>query len=258
MKQVDRWRPTKFVPAGDGYRASRDSREVAPASRMITDRLATVYPEALRHHARGRLLDLGCGTVPLFDAYRRLVTDVVCVDWAARGGVSHLDLAMDLNERIPLPDGRFDTVLATDVFEHIARPAHLFEEVSRLLAPDGVMIAGVPFLYWIHEEPHDYYRYTEFALARLCAGSGLTVISVEPYGGAPEVVFDTLGKTFSYGALGASMLGRWLTTITVSLGDLLLATRVAHRVSQATAHSLPLGYCLVARKPPAGVPTGQA
>jgi len=108
------------------------------------------------------------------------------VDWATRRGVSHLDLAVDLNERIPLPDGHFDTAPDTDVFEHIARPAYLFEEVSRLLAPDAVMIASVPFLYWIHEEPHDYYCSTEFVLARLCAGSGLTVVSMEPYGRTPK------------------------------------------------------------------------
>ena len=249
MKQPELWRPTKFVPVREGYRASRDPKEVAPTSRLVTDRLAQVYPEALRRHARGALLDLGCGAVPLFGVYRNLVTDVVCVDWAARGEVSHLDHAVDLNNPIPLPDARFDTILATDVLEHISRPAHLFMEIARLLRPDGVLIAGVPFLYWIHEEPHDYYRYTEFALRRLCEGSGLTVLSVDPYGGGLEVALDTIAKTATYGRLGASFLGRWTVGALVLLGQACLATRLARRVSRATARSMPLGYCLIATKP---------
>ena len=170
------------------------------------------------------------------------------MDWATRGDVSHVDHAVDLNNPIPLPDARFDTILATDVFEHISHPAQLFHEISRLLRVDGALIAGVPFLYWIHEEPHDYYRYTEFALRQLCEESGLTVLSAEPYGGAPEVVLDTVVKTVSFGRLGTTVLGRWMATAMMAVGQACLATKVGRRVSRATARTLPMGYCLIARK----------
>ncbi len=208
-----------------------------------------VYEDALRRHARGALLDLGCGKVPLFGIYRDLITDVVCVDWAGRGEVSHLDFVVDLNGPIPLPNSGFDTILATDVLEHISRPAHLFREISRLLRPDGVLIAGVPFLYWIHEEPHDYYRYTEFALRQLCEESGVTVLSVEPYGGAPEVVLDTIAKTLSYGRLGTSVVGRWMAMAAVLIGQASVGSGVGRRLSRATARNFPMGYCLIATKP---------
>jgi SAM-dependent methyltransferase len=249
VKQQELWRPSKFVPVRGRYRASRDPNEVAPASRLITDRLAVVYENALRRHAKGAILDLGCGKVPLYGIYRDLVTDVVCVDWATRGGVSHLDYAVDLNSRIPLPDARFDTILATDVLEHISHPAHLFQEISRLLRPGGVLIAGVPFLYWIHEEPHDYYRYTEFALRQLCVESGMTVLSLEPYGGAPEVTMDTIAKTLSYGRFGTSHFGRWMVTAIVLIGEACLGSSVGRRLSRATAHNFPMGYCLIGSKP---------
>jgi SAM-dependent methyltransferase len=249
MKRQEEWRPSKFVAVNGRYRASRDPKEVAPASRLITDRLAVVYEAALREHARGALLDLGCGQVPLFGVYRDLVSDVTCVDWAARGEVSHLDLEADLNQPLTLPDGGFDTVLATDVFEHVSHPRRVFREISRLLRPEGTLIAGVPFLYWIHEEPHDYYRYTEFALRHLCKESGLKVSSVEPYGGAPEILFDTLAKTLSYGRLGTMAVGRWMAGGTTLLGQACGASAVWRRVSRATARSFPLGYCLIAIKP---------
>jgi SAM-dependent methyltransferase len=258
MREQEHWRPSKFVAVNGRYRASRDPNEVAPASRLITDRLATVYEEVLRRHARGALLDLGCGKVPLFGVYRDLVTSVTCVDWAARGDVSHLDHQIDLNEPLPLPDGRFDTILATDVFEHVTRPADLFREISRLLSAGGALIAGVPFIYWIHEEPHDYYRYTEFALKQLSEASGLTVSSVAPYGGAPEIVFDTLAKMVSHGRLGTMAAGRWMTAAITAVGRACVGSAVGRRVSRATARSLPLGYCLIAIKPadakPASLP----
>ena len=110
------------------------------------------------------------------------------------------------------------------------------------------MIAGVPFLYWIHEEPHDYYRYTEFALRQLCTESGLKVSSVDPYGGAPEILFDTLAKTLSYGSLERSTLGRWMTSGIMLLGKACRASAIGRRISRATARSFPLGYCMIATK----------
>jgi SAM-dependent methyltransferase len=248
MKRQEEWRASKFVAVNGRYRASRDPKEVAPASRLITDRLAVVYAEALGRHARGELLDLGCGKVPLFGVYRGLVSGVTCVDWAAHGEISHLDVEADLNEPLPFPDGVFDTVLATDVLEHVIYPQRVFEEISRLLRPGGTLIAGVPFLYWIHEEPHDYYRYTEFALRQLCTGSGLRVSSVEPYGGAPEILFDTLAKTLSYGRLGTMAVSRFVAAGTMLVGQTWGRSAVGRRVSRATARSFPLGYCLIAAK----------
>ena len=67
-------------------------------------------------------------------------------------------------------------------------------KTARLLKPDGKLILGVPFLYWLHEEPHDYYRYTEFALDRFCQLSGLRLVELTPYGGLPEVFIDMSSK----------------------------------------------------------------
>ena len=60
--------------------------------------------------------------------------------------------------------------------------------LARVLRPGGKLLLCVPFFYWIHEEPHDYYRYTEFALARFCELSELKIICLEAYGGLPEVL----------------------------------------------------------------------
>ena len=130
-------------------------------------------------HARGLLLDLGCGKVPLFEAYQEHVDDNICVDWERSSHPSpHVDHQFDLNRPIPPPSGGFDTLLVTDVLEHIARPDVLWGEMARLLKPGGKIILGVPFCYWIHDEPHDYYRYTEYRLRLYCEDNGVQVVSL--------------------------------------------------------------------------------
>lgn len=198
------------------------------------------YEKAIQEHARGKLLDLGCGHVPYYEMYRGLVTETVCMDWENTMHKNQLlDAIVDLNEPLPLKCDSFDTVLLMDVLEHIARPAELIREISRVLRPKGKLIAGVPFLYWIHEQPHDYYRYTEFALAHMCRSNGLDVISLAPYGGAPEVLMDISGKCISQ---ASQFLGRaYVTACQMTLG--LPPMRWA---SQRTCKLFPLGYTLVA------------
>ena len=55
------------------------------------------------------------------------------------------------------------------------------------MRPGGKLIFGVPFFYWIHEGSHDYHRYTEFALGRMCRMTGVNVIDLQAYGGLPEI-----------------------------------------------------------------------
>jgi len=248
MKNADRWRPSKFELVGDRLRASRDVREVSPGSRLNTDLLAEEFAAAIPLYARGRLLDLGCGKVPLYGAYRAHVADVTCVDWAGSlHGNEHVDRFADLNDRIDENDAAFDTVILSDVLEHIYEPRRLTAEVARVLRPDGHLLLSVPFFYWVHESPHDYHRYTEFALRRMTEEVGLTVVHLRAYGGTPEILGDLLAKTLlHYTRFGktASQLAQWAAVT-------LRRTRFGARLSQRSAGAFPLGYFLVARKPSA-------
>jgi len=144
------------------------------------------------HEARCSIL--GADRCRLFECIEDSSRASRGVDWAARGEVSHLDLEADLNEPLPLPEGGFDTVLATDVFEHVSHPRRMFREISRLLRPEGTLIAGVPFCTGFMRSRMTTTGTRSFALRHLCTESGLKVSSVEPYGGAPEILFDTLSE----------------------------------------------------------------
>lgn len=240
MRNVEHWQPTKFVRTRRGLAPSRDPGEVGFRSRMVASRQATAYEAALLAHASGVLLDVGCGKVPLYGVYRNRVDEAVCIDWANTAHPSpFLDYEVDLNRPIPLPDSRFDTVLATDVLEHLANSVLFWTEMARLLKPRGKIILGVPFLYWIHEAPHDHHRYTEYRLRAFCEENTLKVLSLEPYGGPAAVILDLIGKNLPGHGLSAAYqaCSRWL-----------LETVPGRMLDSRRARLFPLGYTLVAQK----------
>ena len=123
MREVQKWAPSKYVFRNGRLSASRNPEEVGVGSRLITDLVAGYYQNNLPLHANGRLLDLGCGRVPLYELYRNHVTDTICVDWKnAFHNSTHLDLESDLSKRLPFEDEEFDTIILSDVLEHIQIP----------------------------------------------------------------------------------------------------------------------------------------
>jgi SAM-dependent methyltransferase len=246
MRNAERWVPSKFVYRNGTLRASSDPAQVWIGSRLAAELVADRYGTHLREHARGRLADLGCGKVPLYQAYRDYVAEVVCVDWKhSAHGNAHVDFLCDLCEPLPLADRQFDTIVLSDVLEHVAQPERLWMEVSRILARDGKVLANAPFYYWLHEQPHDYYRYTEFALRRFVEASGLVVLTLQPLGGAPEVLADILAKNL----LRLPRLGRLPAILLQQATAAFVKTTLGRRVSTLTAREFPIGYFLVAQKP---------
>jgi SAM-dependent methyltransferase len=244
VRAIDEWQPTKFATRGGRLVASRDPAQLNPGSVLSVDRAAVGYEAALRAHARGRLVDLGCGAVPLFGTYRDVVDSVTTVDWPAGAHERrHVDLMMDLNEPLELASGSFDTVLLSDVLEHIFQPQALVHEIARILAPGGKVIVGVPFYYWIHEAPHDYFRYTRFALQRLADTAGLDVVEIEETGGQVDVITDLVVR----------LPKRWprVQRALVRLVTPALGSGRADRNRSRTKRRFPLGYTAVFSKPSA-------
>lgn len=244
MRNPERWRPSKFVMRGGRLHASRDAREVGVGSRLMSEAIARAYFEHLPRHARGRLIDLGCGKAPLYLVYRGQVASVTCVDWPeSMHGGEYLDRTCDLSAPLPFEDASFDTIVLSDVLEHIAEPQALFREMARILAPGGTLLMNTPFFYWLHETPHDYHRYTEFALRRLAAGAGFDVLELDTLGGAGAVLADLIAKRLMTVPLAGGLLADLVQSTAVALGVLRRSGRATHGTEL-----FPFGYFMVARR----------
>jgi SAM-dependent methyltransferase len=242
MKNIERWRASKFVRSRGRLRGSRDRRELGVGSRLISDLVTALYEQHLRAHVRGRLLDLGCGKVPLYGAYAPFASEVTCVDW---GDGEHIDIICDLTQPLPLADDRFDTIILSDVLEHIPEPAQLWREMTRVLAPQGRIIMNVPFYYSVHAHPHDYYRYTCFALERFVALNGLELVLLVPVGGIAEIMADLFAKAFSK----LPLLGPPMAMLTQFIASAFYRTRLGARVARTSSRHFPFGYFMIAQRP---------
>lgn len=73
-------------------------------------------------------------------------------------------------EDLPHADRSVGTVITFNTFEHVRCFWRGFEEIHRVLRPDGALIVSCPFHFHIHNYPHDYWRFTpaafEFLLDR--------------------------------------------------------------------------------------------
>lgn len=245
MKNKEQWNPSKYVLKNGILKGSRNKNDVTISSRLCVDLVARFYQENIPHFVSGKLLDLGCGKVPLYEAYKNHISENVCIDWQ---NTIHknpfLDIETDINQPLPLDNEIFDTVILSDVLEHIRKPEELIAEVYRIMKPSGKFILNVPFFYWLHEQPFDYFRYTKFALQSMLEDAGFKVLKLEPMGGAPEIMTDIFCKN----VLAIPIIGKPIVLLNQFITRLFLKTNIGKKVSEKTAEKFPLGYFVVAEK----------
>jgi len=239
------WKESKYIFKGKHIFASSDARHLSPKSWLVANCIARCYQESFPLYCKGHLLDLGCGKVPYYKAYKDYVSECTCVDWPNSLHTNiHLDMEWDLNNRLPLDSGNYDTILMSDVLEHIYNPHQLLSECQRILKINGYLMMNVPYLYWIHEQPFDYYRYTKFALLRMAEDAGFHVCVLKEVGGGLEVFADLTAKCSAAIPLFGSVIG-WLVQHSVwHFSRMRLGKALVNKSSKL----VPLGYFCVFQK----------
>jgi SAM-dependent methyltransferase len=119
------------------------------------------------------VLDAGAGEGmhrPYFDHATYESADFLEVDKE----YAPVDYVCDLRS-IPVPDERFELVLLTQVLEHLPEPKETLRELHRVLRPGGRLWLSTPLYFPEHEQPYDFFRYTQFGLRYLLEQAGFEV-----------------------------------------------------------------------------------
>lgn len=152
-------------------------------SSIILNQLQVDLLEDNKKYFVGNLLDAGCGEKPYKLLYDDLVEKSVGCDVET---CVHDQTSVDVFasiDNLPFEDDQFDTVLCTNVLEHVAEAGNAFIELARCLKPGGHLIISVPFLYPVHEAPYDFYRYTIHLLQYQMKKNKLNIMKIIPLGG---------------------------------------------------------------------------
>lgn len=136
-----------------------------------------------KNYLKGKLLDAGCGEKPyslIYDEY--VVESIGCDVETCKHNQKFVDVFASLDS-LPFNDEEFDTILCTNVMEHVFESKKAFGELTRVLKSGGNLILSIPFLYPAHEIPYDFYRYTNFGIKKQLENRGYLIQENFAWGG---------------------------------------------------------------------------
>ncbi|PIR53251.1 hypothetical protein COU76_02055 [Candidatus Peregrinibacteria bacterium CG10_big_fil_rev_8_21_14_0_10_49_10] len=150
-------------------------------------------------------------------------------------------------EAIPLQDASVDGVVCTQVLGDVWDVQKAVTEMIRVLKPGGLLLITESLLNEEHDEPHDYWRFTEFAWRKLLE-EACTIEVLEKRGGfftelAQQRIRYRIEKHHLY---SRKIVGRLANIWATILGKWAL---MRDRLDTSAANKkFPLGYCIFARK----------
>jgi SAM-dependent methyltransferase len=157
--------------------------------------------------AGARVLDAGAGEGQYahhFASQRYCGVDLAVGD--AAWDYSRLDVLADLTA-LPFRQGVFDAALNVVTLEHLREPGMALAEIARTLAPGGRLLLAAPHEWEVHQQPHDYFRYTRYGLQYLLEKAGLEIVEIRAVGGYFRLVARRLLNGLQFFAGGVRWLG---------------------------------------------------
>ena len=143
-------------------------------------------------YAKGTLLDVGSGSSP-FEKYFSEYTEKYLKHEhpSCQKNNIEYDYLSEL-PKINAKDKSFDTIVSFSVLEHVSEPFETLNEFKRVLKDNGVFIISVPQYWHLHDEPHDYFRFTKYVLTEKINSLGFEILHIKELGKS----FSVVGQAF--------------------------------------------------------------
>lgn len=125
-----------------------------PARALTDDAMAKLLPIL---YGAEKIIELGAAG----DYYKCFVPDSQC--YVTSNFSPGCDMILDMT-RLDLPDNSVDAFVSVFALEHLFDYQAAIKEQYRVLRPGGRLLIVVPFLYYYHAAPDDFFRMTASAM----------------------------------------------------------------------------------------------
>lgn len=132
-----------------------------------------------------KIMDFGCGQAPyycLFQSEGYIGVDV------RKSGHKEKNADVYYDEKLPFSDNYFKYVVATQCFEHIADLDRILDEIYRVMQAGGKLIVTVPMVWIDHEQPYDFYRFTEEGIKHKLETNGFHIVYIKKLNGLEDTI----------------------------------------------------------------------
>jgi SAM-dependent methyltransferase len=133
-------------------------------------------------NVRGKVLEIGGGRVERY-AKKSITLDI-------NSNFNPDIIASGYN--LPFKDNTLDTIVSTEVLEHLEKPKIFVNEIYRVLKHDGAFFLTTRFIHEIHGE--DYFRFTKLSLETLF--KDFRIVNVEEQGSIISVFSHLIVSSF--------------------------------------------------------------
>ncbi len=208
--------------------------------RALLRRFAAQHPPDMR----GRILDIGGGNRRYASLFAHATSfEVADIDPAQKPD------AVASVESLPMESATYDGILCTQVLGDVWDVRRAVAEMIRVLRPGGLLLITESLLNEEHDEPNDFWRFTQYAWKKLLEPS-CEIRILEQRGGyfsqrAQQAIRYSIEKHDLY---HRPFLGRIANIWASLIGHIAIARDRADR--SAAGRKFPIGYCLLACKKP--------
>lgn len=139
------------------------------------------------------IYDFGCGVKPYQDFAG--TNKYIGIDIDKKNELA--DIFSNI-ENVPVRDGVADIVCSFHVLEHVYSPKNVLREKSRVLKSKGLLFMLVPFYWEEHEQPYDFWRFTQFSLRNMLKEAGFVNVEIKPLNATWSILGINIVRGFSY------------------------------------------------------------
>jgi SAM-dependent methyltransferase len=148
-----------------------------------------------KKYISGICIDIGSGNSP-YKKYLN-VSKYISIDKKDTNATTYKDNSNEINadaRELPIENNYADTVLLNQVLEHIYEYDQVIKEIYRILKKDGKFIISVPFIYHIHSEPNDFFRFSEYGIKKLLEENKFKILEFKYNGYFGTTIFSIINS----------------------------------------------------------------